>query len=128
MPGWTYRTLKTSRSGVGNATARSRTFTVSKTQRYFVGVFLAGPSGAPGELILCAELNTPKAKKHPAKPAKPGMKPSHPGTKPSHPATPAEPAEPAKPDKPRGKSDDAPRGNANGHDKDKPKEKGKPSR
>ncbi len=134
VPGWTYRKLKTSRSGVGNATARSRTFTVSKTQRYFVGVFLAGPSGAPGELILCAELNTPKAKKKsakPAKPAKPGTKPAKPGTKPSHPAAPAEPAtpaEPAKPDKPRGKSDDAPRGNANGHDKDKPKEKGKPSR
>ena len=133
VPGWTYRKLKTSRSGVGNATARSRTFTVNKTQRYFVGVFTAGPNGAPGELILCAELNTPKAKKKPAKPAKPAKpgepgKPAKPG-KPAEPATPAEPAKPAKPDdKPRGKSDDAPRGNANGQDKDKPKSKGKPSR
>jgi len=133
VPGWTYRKLKTSRSGVGNATARSRTFTVNKTQRYFVGVFMAGPNGAPGELILCAELNTPKAKKKPAKPAKPAKpgepgKPAKPG-KPAEPATPAEPAKPAKPDdKPRGKSDDAPRGNANGQDKDKPKSKGKPSR
>ena len=128
VPGWTYRPLKTSRSGVGNSTARSRTFTVNKTQRYFVGVFLAGPNGAPGELILCAELNTPKAKKKAAKPAKPGTKPAKPGTKPAKPAEPATPAEPAKPDNPRGKSDDAPRGNANGHDKDKPKSKGKPTR
>ena len=133
VPGWTYRKLKTSRSGVGNSTARSRTFTVNKTQRYFVGVFMAGPNGAPGELILCAELNTPKAKKKPAKPAKPAKpgQPAKPGkpAKPAEPATPAEPAKPAKPDdKPRGKSDDAPRGNANGQDKDKPKSKGKPSR
>ncbi len=131
VPGWTYRKLKTSRSGVGNATARSKSFRVDRTKRYFVGVFRAGVAGAPGELILCAELNTPKAKKAKPKPAKP--------------AEPA-PAPPAKPDtdKPRGKSDDAPHGksddaphgksedaphgNANGHDKDKPKHRGKPSR
>ena len=130
VPGWTYRKLKTSRSGVGNATARSKSFRVDRTKRYFVGVFRAGVAGAPGELILCAELNTPKAKK-----AKPKPKPVKP--KPAKPAEPA-PAPPAKPDtdKPRGKSedaphgksDDAPRGNANGHDKDKPKHRGKPSR
>ena len=97
VPGWTYRKLKTSRSGVGNSTARSRTFTVSKTQRYFVGVFLAGPNGAPGELILCAELNTPKAKKKPAKPAKPAK----PGTKPAKPGEAGQARDPADPGRAR---------------------------
>jgi hypothetical protein len=149
VPGWTYRKLKTSRSGVANATARSRTFTVNKTRRYFVGVFRAGPNGAPGELVLCAKLNKPrdpqKPGKHgkPGQPAKPGKhgKPAKPGKhgqpgkpaepakpKPAEPGAPARPSEPAEPDKPRGKrddaphgkSDDAPRGNANGHDKRKP--------
>src|SRR5689334_25085187 len=71
VPGWTYKKLKTSKSGVGNSTARSRSFSVDRTKRYFVGVFRAEANGAPGELVLCAALNTPKAKKKPAKPAKP---------------------------------------------------------
>ena len=129
VPGWKYRTLRTSKSGVANATARSKSFSVNKTKRYFVGVFRAGANGAPGELVLCAELNTPKAKKKPSRGAdkpKPPAKPSEPGKSEQAPQGNANgQAE----DKPRGKSDDAPRGNANGHDKqkDKDKPKGKPS-
>lgn len=135
VPGWTYKKLKTSRSGVANSTARSRSFSVDASKRYFVGVFRAGANGAPGELVLCAELNTPKAKKKPTKPAKP-VKPAKPA-RPDKPAAeqpkPADPPNADKPrgkseDAPRGKSEDAPRGNANGRDKDKPKERGKPSR
>ncbi|MDA0181994.1 hypothetical protein OJ997_16945 [Solirubrobacter phytolaccae] len=123
VPGWKYRTLRTSRSGVGNATARSKSFSVDKTQRYFVGVFRAGANGAPGELVLCAELNTPKAKKPKPHKPKPG--------KPHHPAPPKPVTDRPRgksDDAPRGKRDEAPRGNANGRDKDKPKETGKPAR
>jgi hypothetical protein len=131
VPGWKYRTLRTSRSGVANATARSKSFSVDKTQRYFVGVFRVGVNGAPGELVLCAELNTPKAKKKPSKPAKP-VKPGQPAKPDSTPGkrddAPRGNANGRDEDKPRGKRDEAPRGNANGRDKDSPKETGKPTR
>jgi hypothetical protein len=137
VPGWTYGRLKTAKSGVANATARSKSFTVDRTKRYFVGVFRAQADGTAGELVLCAQLNTPYRK---AK-AKPPVKPTSPagdrGKSEDAPRGPAEdkprgksedaPRGPGE-DKPRGKSDEAPRGNANGHDKDKPKETGKPSR
>ncbi|MBE2314661.1 hypothetical protein DVA67_001645 [Solirubrobacter sp. CPCC 204708] len=135
VSGWTYRKLKTSRSGTGNAAARSRTFTVDRTKRYFVGVFRAEADGSAGELILCARLNTPKAK--PGKQGKPGKpspsKPVAPAGAPSEPeAPPADTPRGKSEDAPHGKSDEAPRGNARGHDKDKSgkpdKERGKPSR
>jgi len=136
VAGWKYRTLRTSRSGVANATARSKSFTVDKTKRYFVGVFRAGPNGAPGELVLCAQLNTPhkkasKPKPKPTKPTKPADKPR--GKSDDAPAGGAQGQGEDKPrgkseDAPHGKRDEAPRGNANGRDKDKPKETGKPSR
>lgn len=130
VAGWKYRTLRTSRSGVANATARSKTFSVDRTKRYFVGVFRAGVNGAPGELVLCAQLNTPyKKAKKPAKPAKP----TTPGKSEDAPKGNANGQADDKPrgksdDAPRGKRDEAPRGNANGRDKDKPKETGKPAR
>ena len=136
VTGWKYRTLRTSRSGVGNATASSRTFTVDRTKRYFVGVFRAGANGEPGELVLCAQLNTPYTKKKakkPAKPAKPTAPESKPGKSEDAPQGNANGHADDKPrgkseDAPHGKRDEAPRGNANGRDKDKPKETGKPSR
>lgn len=139
VSGWKYRTLRTSRSGVANATARAKRFSVDKTQRYFVGVFRAEANGQPGELVLCAQLNTPyrKAKK-PAKPTKPAAPESKPGDAPQgnangqsddKPRGKSEDAPRGKSDDaPRGKRDEAPRGNANGRDKDKPKETGKPAR
>ena len=70
VSGWTYRSLKTSRKGVGNSTARSRTFTAAKGTKYFVGVYDA----AGNQLVLCARLNT-KGKKGHSKPHKPAKKP-----------------------------------------------------
>lgn len=143
VAGWKYRTLRTSRSGVANATARAKHFSVDKTQRYFVGVFRAEANGQPGELVLCAQLNTPykKAKKKPAKPHEPAAPGSKPGKRGDAPQGNAKGQADDKPrgksedaprgksdDAPRGKSEDAPRGNANGRDKDKPKETGKPAR
>lgn len=125
VAGWKYRTLRTSRSGVGNATARSTSFSVDKTQRSFVGVFRAGVNGAPGELVLCAELNTPKAKKKAAKPTKPAKPGATPGAREDAPRGKANGRDG---DKPRGRRDEAPRGNANGRDKDSPKETAKPTR
>ncbi len=133
VAGFKYRKLRTSRSGVGNAKARSRTFRVDRSLRYFVGVFRAEADGRAGELVLCAELNTPKAKKKgkkgekPSKPSKPGTAPT--GGKPGgRDDAPRGNANGRDEDKPRGKSDEAPRGNANGRNKDQPKQTGKPSR
>ena len=64
VAGWKYRALKTNRKGVGNSTARSRTFTASKGAKYFVGVYNA----TGDQLVLCAQLRT-KGKKAHAKPA-----------------------------------------------------------
>ena len=101
VTGWKYRPLKTSRKGVGNSTARSRTFTARTGVKYFVGVYDATGT----QIVVCAQLRTNGHKGHakPHKPAKPG--------KPAKPHKPAKPAKPAKP----GKHDDTPRGK--GHDK-----------
>jgi hypothetical protein len=81
VPGWKYRTLKTSRKGVGNSTARSRTFRAVKGTKYFVGVYNA----TGDQLVLCARLSTKGKKAHP-KPHKPEHKPAH---KPEHKPKPA---------------------------------------
>jgi len=52
VPGWTYKPLKTNRKGVGNSTARSRTFTAKRGVKYSVVVY------AGGEVALCAQLRT----------------------------------------------------------------------
>jgi hypothetical protein len=65
VPGWTYRRLKTNRKGVGNAKGRSRTFTASKSLKYFVGVYNA----AGDQLVVCGRLSS-KAKKGHGKPHK----------------------------------------------------------
>jgi len=139
VAGWKYRhggVLKTNKKGVANGSARSKTFTASRTLSYFVGVFRATPTGAPGELVLCAELNTKKKKaKHhhpgdkpkPNPPAKPDDKPAHPEDKPKGKSdeAPRGNANGQDDDHPRGKSEEAPRGKAKGHDKDKDKPKPK---
>ena len=61
VTGWTYRKLKTSRKGVGNAWARSKTFKIVKGTKYFVAVY------APdNQLVVCARLSS-KGKSHPHK-------------------------------------------------------------
>ncbi len=90
VAGWRYRSLKTSRKGTGNATARSRTFTARKGVKYFVGVYDA----AGDQIVVCAQLRTNGHKGH---------------AKPHRPAKPAKPTKPAKRTKPA-KHDDAPRG------------------
>lgn len=80
VPDWRYRrngVLTTSRSGNANSWARSHSFTAAPDVEYFVGVYTAGPSDAPGELLLCAELRTKQANKghRPDKPGKKGDKP-----------------------------------------------------
>jgi hypothetical protein len=110
VAGFKYKPLRTNRKGVGNSTARSRTFTAERGVRYSVVV------SAGGEVVLCAQLNTkywhgkpkPKADKPHGKSDKPhgksedkakGEDKSHgkSGDAPGH-------AE----DKQRGKSEDAP--------------------
>src|SRR4051794_24201573 len=100
VPGWKYRPLKTNRKGVGNSTARSRTFTSTTDANYFVGVY-----SATGEIVACAQLRT-KGKKSHGKPHKSHGKPHKSHGKPhkSH----------GKPHKPHGKSDH--KGNE-GHEK-----------
>jgi hypothetical protein len=56
---WKYRRLKTNRKGVGNSTARSRTFTASTEAKYFVGVY-----SSTGEIVACAQLRTKDKKSH----------------------------------------------------------------
>jgi hypothetical protein len=119
VPGWKYRPLKTSRKGVGNSTARSRTFTATKDAKYFAGIY-----SATGEMVACAQLRT--------KGKKPRGKSDDKGTKGDDKARGKSEAAPGKAedktrgkseaapgkadDKTRGKSDDAPRGK--GRDKD----------
>jgi len=96
VPGWRYRhdgILRTSRKGNANSWARSHTFTADPDTKYFVGVYTATATGAPGELVLCAELRTKGAKKKP--------KPRH-GDKPEK--------RRGKPDKPRGGGNQGDRG------------------
>ena len=100
VTGWRYRKLKTSRKGVGNSWARSRTFKAAKGTKYFVAVY------APdGQLVVCARLSS-KGKSHPHKPrGRDDDKPrGHDKGKPGG----------REDDKPRGRSDDAP-----GHAEDK---------
>src|SRR3954471_20047318 len=52
VPGFRYKPLKTNRKGVGNSTARSKTFTAQRGVTYSVVV-----SGG-GEVVLCAQLRT----------------------------------------------------------------------
>src|SRR5690349_18256970 len=75
VEGWKYRNggvLKTSRKGVANGKATSRTFAVDRDVAYFVGVYRTTATGGMGELALCAKLTT---KRHghvkPHAPAKP---------------------------------------------------------
>jgi len=59
--GFKYKPLKTNRKGVGNSTARSKTFTAKRGVTYSVTV------SAGGEVVLCAQLRTkdwPKVKGH----------------------------------------------------------------
>jgi hypothetical protein len=86
VPGWKYRRLQTNRKGVGNSTARSRTFTASTDAKYFVGVY-----SSTGEIVACAQLRT-KGKKSHGKADKPRGKSDDKKTE----------------DKARGKSEDAP--------------------
>jgi hypothetical protein len=108
IPGWKYRPLKTNRKGVGNSTARSRTFTASKDAKYFVGVH-----SATGEIVACAQLRT-KGKKPHGKPDKPGGKSDDKGKKGKkgdNKAPGKTEGAPGKAEaKTRGKSDDAPHG------------------
>ena len=61
VAGWRYRPLKTSRRGVGNSWARSRTFTAARGVKYFVSVY-----GPDGQIVVCARLSS-KGKAHPHK-------------------------------------------------------------
>jgi hypothetical protein len=115
VTGWRYRALKTSRKGVGNSWARSRTFKAAKGTKYFVAVY-----GPDGQMVVCARLSS-KGHSHPHKrhgkhdqghgPDKPhGKRDDAPGH-----------AE----DKPRGRSDDAP---GHAEDKDRGKSEEAPGR
>ena len=61
VTGWRYRALKTSRKGVGNSWARSRTFKAAKGTKYFVAVY-----GPDGQMVVCARLSS-KGHSHPHK-------------------------------------------------------------
>jgi hypothetical protein len=52
VAGFKYKPLKTNRSGNGNSTARSKTFTAQRGVKYKVVVY------AGGEVALCAQLRT----------------------------------------------------------------------
>jgi hypothetical protein len=105
VAGFKYKPLRTNRKGVGNSTARSRTFSAKRGAKYEVVVY------AGGEVALCAQLRTnwwhgkPKPKADRPKPK--GDKPKPKGDKPK-----------PKGDKRRGGHGDAP-----GHDKHKPRGK-----
>jgi hypothetical protein len=107
VPGWKYRPLKTKRKGVGNSTARSRTFTASSGAKYFVGLY----SATGGQIVACAQLST-KGKKSHGKADKPRGKSD----------------DKKSADKPRGKSDDAPgkaKDKTQGKSDDAPRGKGR---
>jgi hypothetical protein len=125
VAGFKYKPLRTNRKGVGNSTARSRTFSAKRGVKYEVVVY------AGGQVVLCAQLHTnwwhgkPKPKGDKPKPK--GDKPRGKGDKPGPKGDKPKPAG-DKPrgkrdgapgqagDKPRGKSDDAP-----GRNQDKPR-------
>lgn len=119
VTGWKYRKLKTSRKGVGNSWARSKTFKIVKGTKYFVSVY-----GPDNQLVVCARLSS-KGKSHPQKAHdKPrGKSDDAPGRAEDKSRGRSDDAPGRAEDKPRGKSDDAP-----GHNKDKDKGKKKPRR
>ena len=96
VAGFKYKPLRTNRKGVGNSTARSRTFSAKRGTKYEVVVY------ASGKVALCAQLRTnwwhgkPKPKAGMPKPTggEPKPKAGKPKPKGDH--------------KPRGKRDDAP--------------------
>ena len=61
VTGWRYRPLKTSRRGVGNSWARSRTFKAVKGTTYFVAVY-----DADALMVVCARLSS-RGHSHPHK-------------------------------------------------------------
>jgi hypothetical protein len=89
VPGWHYRrggVLRTSRKGNANSWARSHKFKADRDTEYFVGVYTATPTGAAGEIVLCAKLTTKGHKKPGKKPEKHrGKKPAKGGHKPDSP-------------------------------------------
>jgi hypothetical protein len=135
--GFTYKPLKTNRKGIGNSTARSKTFASKRDVTYSV-VVIGG-----GEVLLCAQLRTndwPKAhgksetshgKAEDNQKGKsddaPGQAVGDTGGKPDEAPGQAEDKTRGKSDdapgqaddKTRGKSDDAPRGNPHGQGKPK---------
>jgi hypothetical protein len=99
--GFKYKPLKTNRKGVGNSTARSKTFTAKRGVTYSVTV------SAGGEVVLCAQLRTkdwpkPKGKSH----DKPKGDDKSKGNDKSHGKSGDAPGKAD--DKQRGKSEDAP--------------------
>ena len=129
VTGWTYRQLKTSRKGVGNSWARSKTFKVVKGTKYFVAVYAPGQ---PAGRVRAAELQGQVAPAQVARQARADA----PGHDDDKPRGKSDDAPGQAEDKPRGKSDDAPgqaedkqRGksdDAPGHNKDKDKEEAAP--
>jgi hypothetical protein len=98
VAGFKYKRLKTNRKGVGNSTARSKTFTAKRGVKYSVVV-----SGG-GEVVLCAQLRTKHRPKAHGRHDKPH---GHDKPKGKH-DKPRGHDKPKHDDKPRGKSDDAP--------------------
>jgi hypothetical protein len=101
VAGFKYKRLKTNRKGVGNSTARSKTFTAKRGVTYSVVVY------GGGEVVLCAQLRTKHWPKSHGKHDKSHGKHDKPHGK--HDNAPGKAG-----DKQRGKSDDAP-----GHAEDK---------
>ena len=118
VAGFKYKPLKTNRKGVGNSTARSKTFTAKRDVKYSVVVY------AGGDVVLCAQLRTKywhgKPKHDKPKHDKPhGKGQDKPNGKSDDAPGKADDKPRGKSDESHGKSDDAP-----GHNKDK----GKPKR
>jgi hypothetical protein len=119
VAGFTYKPLTTDRHGVGNATARSKTFSAQRGTSYKVVVY------AGGQVALCAQLRTnwwhgkgkqkAKGKDKPKADDKSKGNGNQAGDKPKGKSDDA-PGQAE--DKPKGKSDDAP-----GQAEDKPKGK-----
>jgi len=117
VAGFKYKPLRTNRKGVGNSTARSKTFSAKKGVSYSVVVY------GGGEVVLCAQLRTKywhgkshgKADKPHGKADKPHGKADKPHGKADKPHGKSEDAPGQAEDKQRGKSEDAP-----GHSGDKP--------
>jgi len=105
VPGFRYKPLKTNRKGVGNSTARSKTFTAQRGVTYSVVVY------GGGEVVLCAQLRT---KDWPKSHGKSQDKPKGKGKGEDKQRGKSDDAPGHAEDKQRGKSDDAP-----GHAEDK---------